>query len=92
MSKILFAPNCHDLIILTATSKLKFFRLGLGEITEFKDIPNIHDYECLDFCVSHNNKYIFTCGKDGQIRVWDYFMRGTESPVYQGFVGHYSHA
>ena len=33
LSKLRFAPNNKDLVILTATSKLIFFRVGLGELT-----------------------------------------------------------
>ncbi len=32
LSKIRFAPNNKDIVILTATSKLLFYRVGLGEI------------------------------------------------------------
>ena len=32
LSKIRFAPNNQDIVILTATSKLLFYRVGLGEI------------------------------------------------------------
>jgi WD40 repeat protein len=34
--KIRFAPNNKDLVVLTTTSKLKFFRIGVGEISEYK--------------------------------------------------------
>ncbi|MBI3235790.1 MAG: hypothetical protein HYZ42_17430 [Bacteroidetes bacterium] len=52
ISKLSFAPNQKDLILLTATSKLLFYRIGLGEINEFKTAPNLHDFECVDFEVS----------------------------------------
>lgn len=32
--------------------------------------------ECLDFEVTANNKYIICAGKEGVIKVYDYFMRG----------------
>lgn len=54
ISKLRFAPNNKDLVILTATSKLLFFWLGLGETTKFKEIPNLHDFECVDFEISEN--------------------------------------
>ena len=80
------------MILLTATSKLLFYRIGLGEITEFKEVPNLHDYECLDFEISWNNKYIATVGKEGLIKVYDYFMRGTKIiPSSQAFLGHLKH-
>ena len=75
--KLSFAPNSKDLLLLTATSKLKYFRVGRGEITEFKEVPNLHDFECLDFEISPNNKFIITLGKEGLVKVFDYFMRGT---------------
>ena len=34
--KLRFAPNGKDLVVLTTTSKLKFFRIGVGEISEYK--------------------------------------------------------
>ena len=33
LSKIWFAPNNKDLVILTATSKMFFYWVGLGEVT-----------------------------------------------------------
>ena len=74
--KLRFAPNGKDLVVLTTTSKLKFFRIGVGEISEYKNIPGVHDHACLDFEISPNNKYIATCGKDGLVKIFDYFIRG----------------
>jgi len=90
--KLRFAPNGKDLVVLTTTSKLKFFRIGVGEISEYKNIPGVHDHSCIDFEISPNNKYIATCGKDGLIKVFDYFMRGNNIiPASQAFIGHYSY-
>lgn len=58
--KLRFAPNGKDLVVLTTTSKLKFFRIGVGEISEYKNIPGVHDHACVDFEISPNNKYIAT--------------------------------
>lgn len=52
ISKLQFAPNNKDLVLLTATSKLLFYWIGLGEINEFKTAPNLHDFECVDFEIS----------------------------------------
>ena len=32
--------------------------------------------ECKDFEISPNNKYLIFAGKEGVIKVFDYFMRG----------------
>ena len=58
--KLRFAPNGRDLLVLTTTSKFKFFRIGVGEISEYKEVPGIHDHSCMDFEISPNNKYIVT--------------------------------
>lgn len=90
--KLRFAPNGKDLVVLTTTSKLKFFRIGVGEISEYKNIPGVHDHSCIDFEISPNNKYIATWGKDGLIKIFDYFMRGNKIiPASQAFIGHYTY-
>lgn len=83
ISKLQFAPNSKDLVVMTVTSKLKFFRIGNSEVTEFREIPNINNFECLDFKISPNNKYLITAGKDGLLKVYDYYFRGTKlTPSY----------
>ena len=53
ISKIQFAPNGKDLVLLTTSSKLKFYRLGESmrdtELTHIKDSYGVTDMECLDF-------------------------------------------
>lgn len=53
ISKIQFAPNGKDIVLLTTSSKLKFYRLGASardtELTHIKDSYGITDMECLDF-------------------------------------------
>jgi WD40 repeat protein len=88
--KVKFAPNNKDFIVLTSTSRLKFFRLSNGDISLFKDVPPVHDFECLDFSISDNCKFLITSGKDGFIKVFDYFMRGDILPAAQCFLGHYN--
>lgn len=41
-----------------------------------KEAYGITDMECLDFEISANNKFIFVAGREGVIKVYDYFMRG----------------
>jgi hypothetical protein len=38
--------------------------------------------ECLDFVISKNNRYIVCTGKEGVIKVFDYFMRGEIIPSF----------
>ena len=76
ISKIQFAPNKKDLVVLTTSSKLKFYRIGFPELTHIKDAYGVTDLECLDFTISDNNKFIICAGKEGVIKVYDYFMRG----------------
>ena len=84
ISKIEFAPNGKDLVILTTSSKLKFYRLGTSardsELMHVKDTYGITDMECLDFQISNNNRFIICTGKEGTIKVFDYFMRGEVIP------------
>ena len=80
IQKLQFAPNGKDIVILTTSSKLKFYRLGSSmrdtELTHIKDSYGVTDMECLDFQISRNNKFILCAGKEGVIKVYDYFMRG----------------
>ena len=95
ISKIQFAPNGKDLVLLTTSSKLKFYRLGASardtELAHIKDCYGITDMECLDFQISRNNRFILCAGKEGVIKVYDYFMRGEVIPSTQAFLGHYKH-
>jgi hypothetical protein len=67
ISKILFAPNCHDLLVMTTTSKLKYMRYNplMAEVESVRDQFGITDQECTDFAVSSNNKFVIASGKDG---------------------------
>lgn len=76
IQKIRFAPNSKDFIVLTTSSKLKFYRVGLSELQYIKEAYGVTDMECLDFEISANNKFIFVAGREGVIKVFDYFLRG----------------
>ena len=76
ISKIKFAPNSKDFVVLTTSSKLKFYRITTGDLCFIKEAYGVTDMECLDFDISDNNKFIFVAGKEGVIKVFDYFMRG----------------
>ena len=67
ISKILFAPNCHDLLVMTTTSNLKYMRYNplMAEVESVRDQFGITDQECTDFAVSSNNKFVIASGKDG---------------------------
>ena len=67
ITKIVFAPNGHDLLAMTKTCKLKYLRVNplLPEIESVRDQFGVTDQECTDFLVSSNNKYIIAAGKDG---------------------------
>ena len=83
VSKVEFAPNGKDIVVLTTSSKLKFYRISssfAGELQFNKDIYGITDLECLDFTISPNCKYIAVCGREGVVKVYDYFMRGAAVP------------
>jgi hypothetical protein len=67
-------------VILTSSSKLKYYRITFSELIFIKDAYGVTDMECLDFEISSNNKYIFLAGKEGVIKVYDYFMRGEILP------------
>jgi WD40 repeat protein len=94
ISKIEFSPNNRDIVCLTTSSKLLFYRLGNNahdtELKHIKDQYGITDMECKDFTISSNNKYIICTGKEGTIKVFDYFMRGDIVPSSQAFMGHYT--
>lgn len=95
ISKIQFAPNGQDLVLLTTSSKLKFYRLGRSardqELQHVKDAYDVTDMECVDFQISANNKFIICAGKEGVIKVYDYFMRGAPLASTQAFLGHFKH-
>lgn len=80
ISKIKFAPNGQDLVILTTSSKLKFYRITYSELLFNKEIYGVTDLECTDFEISPNNKFIACSGKEGVVKVYDYFMRGSAIP------------
>ena len=86
--KVCFAPNGKDFILLTNSSKLKFYRVNASGLTFMKDTYGITDLETYDFEVSPNNQYIAVAGKDGVVKVFDYFMRGEVLPASQAFLGH----
>jgi len=67
ITKILFAPNFHDLLVMTNTSKLKFMRYNplMAEVESVREQFGITDQECTDFTVSANNKFVIASGKDG---------------------------
>lgn len=94
ISKIQFAPNGKDLVVLTTSSKLKFFRFPVNpretELVHVKDSYGITDLECVDFQISENNRFIICAGKEGTIKVFDYFMRGEIIPSSQAYMGHFS--
>lgn len=82
MSKVQFAPNGKDLVILTTSSKLKFYRVTFSELLFNKEIYGVTDLECLDFEISPNCKFIACCGKEGVVKIYDYFMRGAAVPSH----------
>jgi hypothetical protein len=41
-----------------------------------REESKLSEKDCIDFLVTPNNKYVIVSGKDGLIRVFDYFMRG----------------
>ncbi len=90
ISKIAFSTNCKDLLLLTATSKLKYFRINdkQQKCQQVMEVPGLHDLECTDFCISDNNALVISCGKDGIIKAFDYAMRGDLFPAFQAFLGH----
>lgn len=94
LSKVLFAPNGKDLVLLTTSSKLKFYRLSSPSASHLqlnKEIYGVTDLECLDFSISPNCRYLAVCGREGVVKIFDYFMRGAAVPASQGFIGHFRH-
>jgi hypothetical protein len=41
-----------------------------------KDAYGVTDMECTDFEITHNCKYVVVAGKEGVVKIFDYFMRG----------------
>jgi WD40 repeat protein len=70
---------------------MKFYRINLSELLFNKDIYGLTDLECLDFEISPNNKFIACCGKEGVVKIYDYYMRGSAIPSSQGFIGHFKY-
>lgn len=64
--------------MLTTGSKLKYLRINplIAEVETVRDQYSVTDLEPTDFVVTPNNKFVICTGKDGQIKVYDYFMRG----------------
>ena len=62
ITKIAFAPNGKDIVILTTSSKLKFYRISYSELKFNKEIYGVTDLESLDFAISPNCKFIAVCG------------------------------
>lgn len=67
ISKIIFAPNGHDLLVLTTTGRLKYLRINpnLAEVETVREQYGVTDLEPTDFVISPNNKFIICAGKDG---------------------------
>ena len=80
ISKMQFAPNGVDLVLLTTSSKLKFYRINGDDLVHIKDSYGITDMECLDFQISDNCRYILCAGKEGTVKIYDYLMRGEVIP------------
>jgi len=90
ISKLKFAPNNKDLLVMTATSKLKYFRIDSikQRCMQVMEVPGLNDMECTTFTISENNAFIISSGKDCIIKVFDYAMRGNLFPAFQAFLGH----
>jgi WD40 repeat protein len=79
---------------LTSSSKLKFYRISSSFASELqfnKDIYGVTDLECTDFAISPNCKYIAVSGREGVVKIFDYFMRGAAVPSCQAFLGHFKY-
>ena len=80
ISKVTFAPNGKDLLVLTTTSKLKVLRIDphrdQGDVPVVREQYGITDKESTDLQLTKNGKFIFVAGKENIIRIYDYFMRG----------------
>lgn len=93
ISKIQFAPNGKDMLVMTTSCKLKYIRIDplsspSDELETVRDQYGLADKECSDFFITPNNRFVIVAGKDGMIRVYDYFMRGKILPQQQVFTGH----
>lgn len=94
VTKVMFARNARDLLVLTTDAKLKYFRYHseVGEVEPFREQYGVTDLEPTDCVISPNNKFIICAGVDGHIKVYDYLMRGSLIPAVQVFLGHLQHA
>jgi len=95
ISKIAFAPNGKDLLVMTTSSKLKVLRVDNdlpSHMETVRDQFGMTDKECTDFWIAPNGKFLFVAGKEGVINVYDYFMRGKVIPAVQAFIGHAQYA
>ena len=66
---------------MTTSSKLKILRIpseGVQsmELETVREYFGLTDLECIDFMVAPNGKFIMAAGKEGLIRIYDYFLRG----------------
>jgi WD40 repeat protein len=75
---------------------LKFYRVGISardtELMHIKDSYGVTDLECVDFNISENNRFILCVGREGTVKIFDYFMRGDVIPSSQAFMGHFKYA
>lgn len=88
LSKLSFAPNGKDLLAMTPSSKLIYLRLPerpTDPVATVKTQMGLTDMQSLDFLIAPNNQFIFCCGREGSVKVYDYFMRGMTMPSAQGF-------
>ena len=46
------------------------------ELETVREQFGLTDQECVDFTISSNGKFILAAGKEGLIRIYDYFLRG----------------
>jgi WD40 repeat protein len=83
VTKVMFARNARDLLVLTTDAKLKYFRYHseVGEVEPFREQYGVTDLEPTDCVISPNNKFIICAGVDGHIKVYDYLMRGSLIPA-----------
>ena len=86
-----FASKDQDLIVLTASSQLRYFRRTKTSWNPIKTIPGIHDSQCLNFAITKNSIYLFTCGKDLLIKAFYYNIEKQQKGLIgQSFLGHSS--
>ena len=56
ITKLSFAPNGKDLVLLSASSKVRFYRVTSNDGLKFiKEAYGVTDLECTDFSISPNN-------------------------------------